>query len=153
MRRANVFGVSAEKAFAPLCKREFELHKEDIDTYASEITHLVSIAFSQRETKKRDESSAKSFWRGLPQSAVTKQLLAIFKRELHAQTLADALEMCRDGFEGEVHVHTIHYEQDRDKHKATYHKGKGKGKALHHPILKNKKLFNNYLRCHTCAGA
>ena len=64
-------------------------------------------------------------WRGLPQSANTKQLLVIFKRESHAQTLADALDMCRDGFEEKSHFHTINYEHERDIEKEPLERSTG----------------------------
>ena len=92
------FGVSPEKAFAALCLRNFDVSKKDIDAYASDIGHILSIVLSMWTPPQRDELAVRAFWRGLQLCDNRKQLYAVFKREATDQTLADALDLCRDGF-------------------------------------------------------
>ena len=79
------FGVSAEKAFALLCKREIEPHKGGIDTYASEITHLVSIAFPQWETRR---IVRKKFLAGTPAVRQHKTVAGNFQKGIARTNLS-----------------------------------------------------------------
>ena len=147
------FGLSPEKAFAAFCSRNFDSSKEDIDAYASDLVHLLTICFPTWTPAHRDEIAVKAFWRGLPACDNRKQLYAVFKREQQSQTLADALDVCRDGFEEEPQVH--HYVPRTE----TYpNRGKGKGKGrwrpphVHKTLDKRKNFRNSFETCLTCGG-
>ena len=71
----KTFGLTAEKAFQALCARTFDVSKEDIDSYASDIVNNVDTAFERWTAMSKDALSVKFFWRGLPNSSVSKQLL------------------------------------------------------------------------------
>jgi transposase InsO family protein len=147
------FGLSPEKAFNSLCNKKFDLAKEDVDQYANELVHLIGIVFPKWEPEAQDTLATRFFWQGLPTSVNCHQLLQLFKRDEDKQTLNDAVDICRDGFEAEAHVHAIQpstYTHSRPG------KGRGKGKGwhIHHPIRRPQKNFKThyFLRCKQCGG-
>ena len=79
--------------------------------------------------------------------------MPFFKREATAQTLADALDLCRDGFEEEPQVHHFHQRSEPPQYR-----GKGKGKGRWRPphvnktLDKRKNFKNNFENCPTCGG-
>lgn len=74
----KTFGLSPEKAFSALLSRKFDVQKEDVDSFASDLVQLVSTAFPNWDTSKRDEVTVKFFWEALPNNLKnTKQLHAL----------------------------------------------------------------------------
>ena len=148
----KTFGLSPEKAFTALLSRKFDVQKEDVDSFASDLVQLVSTAFPNWDTTKRDEITVKFFWEALPNNLNTKQLHALFKRGTEAKALANALDICRDAFEVEPQVHAITENNYRP------FRGKGKGKAwpVQQPIRKPAKKFpfqnKHFIRCKQCGG-
>jgi hypothetical protein len=81
----KAFGATPEKAFAIACARSYNQSAEDVDAYATDLTQLVSAAFPHWSSIRRDELACRFFWKGLPQTPVTKQLIALFKQKRKVQ--------------------------------------------------------------------
>lgn len=60
------------KAFALACMRSYNRSTEDVDGYATVLT-LGSALLSLIGRQKENELSCRFFWKGLPQTPVTKQ--------------------------------------------------------------------------------
>ena len=147
----KTFGLTPEKAFHTLTQRKFDTSKDDVDGFASDLVHLVSTAFPEWDSNKKDSLALRFFWEGLPPTLNTKQLHALFKRDAEASTLASALDICRDAFEIEAQVHAV---ADQAPYRRYKGKGKGKGYNVQRTIHRPAKKFQNryFLRCSQCGG-
>ena len=94
------FGLTPEKAFTALCARMYDHGREDLDAYANELAQLTNTAFPGWSPGRLDELASRFFWRGLPSTAISKNLVASIrshKAEIikHKRTMSGEKTRCK----------------------------------------------------------
>ena len=88
----RTYGLSSQKAFAALVRREFDSAAETVDQYGSDVSYLSRTAFPD-DPVIADKVAVRFFWYGLKNTIATKQLFSQW--ETGNRDLQNAISLCR----------------------------------------------------------